>query len=38
MVEAPPALFDAMRVRPDRPGTAEAWIQRVIDCPEREEV
>ena len=27
-----------MRIRPDRAGIADAWIQRVIDCPEREEI
>jgi hypothetical protein len=30
--------FDAMRIRPDRAVIADAWIQRVIDCPEREEI
>lgn len=28
--------FESMRARPDRVGIAEAWIQRVIDAPERE--
>jgi hypothetical protein len=28
--------FESMRTRPDRVGIAEAWIQRVIDAPERE--
>ena len=30
--------FDAMRIRPDRAGIADAWIRRVIDSPEREEI
>ena len=30
--------FDAMRARPDRAGIAAAWIERAIDCPEREQI
>jgi len=30
--------FDATRTRPDRAGIAEAWLQRAIDCPERQAI